>query len=157
MQYIYNILISEIIKSNEDENEDERINKILNHIIEYSELHDYKTCIEWIKEGMEKELKMNVKEHIGYIKYGFVLSIYCLYHKMDYEKSMKFVLKLGGDSDTNCCIVGGIIGCYYKIDNIPEKWIEKVLNSPFDKSYLNFGEKYYPSEVIKCLSKLKIE
>lgn len=152
---IYNICISEIIKSSEF-NDDERINRIITHLIDYCKLNNYNTCLEWIEEGMKNELTINPVEHCGFLKYGFVMSIYCLNQKMDYENSMKFVLKYGGDTDTNCCIVGGIIGCFYNIDNIPEKWIEKVLNSPNNESYLNRGEKYYPSEVIKHLSHLKI-
>ena len=36
-------------------------------------------------------------------------------------------MKLAGDSDTNCCIVGGMIGAYVGIDNIDQTKIRKVL------------------------------
>ena len=35
---------------------------------------------------------------------------------------------LGGDTDTNGAIVGGLIGALVGIHNIPEKMIEKILS-----------------------------
>jgi ADP-ribosylglycohydrolase len=33
---------------------------------------------------------------------------------------MKDLLKKGGDTDTNCCITGGLLGAYYGFDKLPE-------------------------------------
>ena len=36
---------------------------------------------------------------------------------------------LGGDTDTNCAIVGGMIGAYVGIDNIDTAKLRKVLDN----------------------------
>ena len=33
---------------------------------------------------------------------------------------------MGGDTDTNACIVGGILGALVSIRNIPEKMVKKL-------------------------------
>lgn len=37
------------------------------------------------------------------------------------------VIKLGGDTDTNACIVGGLAGLFYGKNSIPERWSIKLL------------------------------
>ena len=40
---------------------------------------------------------------------------------------MKQTVKLAGDSDTNCAIVGGVIGAYAGINNIDQNKVKLVL------------------------------
>ena len=62
---------------------------------------------------------------MGEAKHGFILAMYCLMRsniKSDeeiYDWAMCQSVRLGGDSDTNCAIVGGIVGAYAGLDNIP--------------------------------------
>ena len=42
---------------------------------------------------------------------------------------------LAGDTDTNCAIVGGLVGSYCGIANIPKDKVRKVLESDHKKSY----------------------
>ena len=37
------------------------------------------------------------------------------------------VIKLGGDIDTNACVVGGLSGLFYGKNSIPERWSSKLL------------------------------
>jgi len=46
---------------------------------------------------------------------------------------MNDVLLLGGDTDTNACIVAGVIGTAQGLSNIDEAWITKVC--VFDKTH----------------------
>ena len=70
---------------------------------------------------------------MGAAKHGFLLSMYCLMRtpvKADdevYEWAMRQTTCLGGDSDTNCAIVGGIVGAYAGVDMIHESMLKKVL------------------------------
>ena len=46
----------------------------------------------------------------------------------DYESAIAETLEGGGDTDTNACIVGGLIGAAVGVDEIPQKIRDAVLN-----------------------------
>ena len=46
---------------------------------------------------------------------------------------MKQTVMLAGDADTNCAIVGGLIGAYYGITQMPKEKIKKVLECDVSK------------------------
>lgn len=43
-----------------------------------------------------------------------------------YMAKIKEVISVGGDTDTNACIIGSIIGVYIGVDNLPKEWINKT-------------------------------
>ena len=43
-----------------------------------------------------------------------------------YVDAIREVVSMGGDTDTNGCIVGGILGALVSINNIPEKMLKKL-------------------------------
>ena len=45
-----------------------------------------------------------------------------------YHYSLKETIRLGGDTDTNACIVGGLIGSAVGIKNIPKDMVNKLLS-----------------------------
>jgi len=61
---------------------------------------------------------------MGFVKHSFILSFYYLLLADQYGKgtfycdSIKEVLSLAGDSDTNCAIVGAMIGAYTGIKKV---------------------------------------
>jgi ADP-ribosylglycohydrolase len=63
------------------------------------------------------------KKDMGYYLHAFLLTIYYLLNYDKYEKKtgytdiMDQICDLGGDTDTNCCIVGGIIGPIFGMSN----------------------------------------
>jgi ADP-ribosyl-[dinitrogen reductase] hydrolase len=61
----------------------------------------------------------------GHVRWGFVLAMYFLRHPdISYEEAIKRTLMLGGDTDTNAAIVGGLLGAYKPI---PEYMLQPVL------------------------------
>ena len=76
---------------------------------------------------------------MGYVKHGFILAMYSLIRAQDkplaeiYDFSMYQTTMLAGDSDTNCAIVGGIIGAFAGIDNIDTEKTKKVLECEVEK------------------------
>ena len=42
---------------------------------------------------------------------------------------MEFAIARGGDTDTNGCIVGALIGARFGVDHIPKDWIATVSNA----------------------------
>ena len=73
------------------------------------------------------------KINMGFVEYAFVLAFYCLMRAKDlpvgelYDFSMRQCVKVQGDTDTNACIVGGLIGACVGLDNIDTKKVKKVL------------------------------
>ncbi|VEP18043.1 ADP-ribosylation/crystallin J1 [Hyella patelloides LEGE 07179] len=66
--------------------------------------------------------------HIGFIKIAFTHAFRHLLLGSDYENAIAETLRGGGDTDTNACIVGGLIGAAVGVDGIPENMRESVLN-----------------------------
>ena len=48
---------------------------------------------------------------------------------------MKEIIQNGGDTDTNACIVGGILGALVGIKQIPEEYVQKALAFDCKNSY----------------------
>jgi ADP-ribosylglycohydrolase len=90
-----------------------------------------KTVEEWFKIGctMKSIDDYNCMKNMGHAKHAFVMVIYFLKNikKYTYEKAIFTVLSIGGDTDTNAKIVGGLFGTYYK-DCIPKYMLDPVLN-----------------------------
>lgn len=72
----------------------------------------------------------------GHVRYGFVMAMHFLRNPaIGYEEAISRVLLKGGDTDTNACIVGGLVACYQPI---PEYMSTPVL--AFDCSGCAKGE-----------------
>lgn len=57
-----------------------------------------------------------------------MLFIYFLNNSKNYEDSIKKILLKGGDTDTNCKIVGNLLGSIHGINKIPKYMIKQILN-----------------------------
>ena len=81
----------------------------------------------------ESAFEIGADKNVGWLRHALIFSFYFLLRSdiedielFDY--SQKWTLAQGGDTDTNCCIVGGMIGAYLGIDCIPKEKLDKVLN-----------------------------
>lgn len=75
------------------------------------------------------------KECMGYFGVALQIALYELQHCESFEKSTTRVLEIGGDTDTNSCIAGVLLGAHLGVDAIPKDWIDTVLNAPVDRDY----------------------
>ena len=64
----------------------------------------------------------------GFIKVAFTHAFRHLLLGSDYESAIFETLQGGGDTDTNACIVGGLIGAAVGINNIPQTMQNAVIN-----------------------------
>lgn len=91
---------------------------------------------------------------IGFVKIAFTHAFRHLLLGSDYETAIAETLLGGGDTDTNACIVGGLIGAAVGVDRIPEQMRHSVLNCD------TFLGKYprpaflHPRQVDELISKL---
>jgi ADP-ribosylglycohydrolase len=80
----------------------------------------------------------DVSHNIGWVKHAFTLAIYFLRNKTDFPTAIMKTLTLGGDTDTNACIVGGLMGAYWGEAKIPLSMKLPVLE--FDCSKVNIKD-----------------
>lgn len=71
-------------------------------------------CLEvkqWLAESRDDCSQLDCSwRNIGWVKWGFTLAFYHLRLRTDFTEAMRHTLSLGGDTDTNAAIVGGIMG-----------------------------------------------
>jgi len=85
-----------------------------------------------IRANVNKMESFNPHSLMGWNRWAFELAFYFLarYDISDselFDYSQRETLRLGGDSDTNCCIVGGLIGAAVGLSNIDKEKVNKVL------------------------------
>ena len=120
-----------------------------------------KKFVEIIKE-IENNKKIFVYHPMGYYMHGFKLSVYFLYKIMKngekiysdlYYNIMCEICNLGGDTDTNCAIVGTMIGPLIGYHNFPKQLFDTFIHyfptqrtqftSAFMYIYVNYLEEKY--------------
>ena len=80
----------------------------------------------WLDDARRGELIPYVQQ-IGYVRIGFTHAFRHLIAGTDYVPAIRETIAGGGDTDTNACIVGGLIGAACGADSIPAAMREKVL------------------------------
>lgn len=73
----------------------------------------------WLAEATEGRNALAYGPEIGFAKYGFQHAFRQLSLQTPFLDAMRTTLSGGGDTDTNCCIVGGLLGALHGIDGIP--------------------------------------
>ena len=90
------------------------------------EYTSWKEVTSWLQDAT-KNIYVPCKPHIGFVKIALTHAFRHLLLGSDYESAMIETLSGGGDTDTNACIVGGLIGAAVGVDNIPENMRHAVL------------------------------
>ncbi|KAH7385425.1 ADP-ribosylglycohydrolase-domain-containing protein [Phaeosphaeria sp. MPI-PUGE-AT-0046c] len=87
-----------------------------------------------IEEGEQINLELAASEGTtkhnvstsGYVLSSLKLSIAAVLDERSFEDVLVDVVCLGGDSDTNGAIAGGLLGARDGVEKIPERWLEKL-------------------------------
>ena len=61
-----------------------------------------------------------------YVVDSLETAIYSIKYGEDYQSSVLGAINLGGDTDTNGAICGGLAGLYYGFQDIPSDWIDTI-------------------------------
>lgn len=64
----------------------------------------------------------------GFVKHAFSYAFYHLRCGSSFEQALTQTLERGGDTDTNACIVGGLIGALHGVDRIPQGMLGKLMS-----------------------------
>ncbi len=74
---------------------------------------------------------------MGWVKLVLQNALHRLLHAPDSEEGLATTVMAGGDTDTNGCIAGALLGAVHGEDGIPGRWTETVLSCQTDR-----GETY---------------
>jgi ADP-ribosylglycohydrolase len=47
-----------------------------------------------------------------------------------FEESLRSVVSLGGDTDTNAAVTGALLGALHGLGGLPPAWLEKLVDRP---------------------------
>jgi len=78
---------------------------------------------DWLLESTEDVLVVGSD---GYVRWGFIMAFWHLQHSRSFVDAMIDTMSRGGDTDTNCAIVAGLVATKHPV---PEYMIEAVVNS----------------------------
>ena len=62
----------------------------------------------------------------GYVTHTLEASIWCLLKTETYKDAVLKAVRLGGDTDTTACVVGGLAGIAYGWQGIPPDWLDAI-------------------------------
>lgn len=86
----------------------------------------------YLYDTSTRKSQYNIVDKQGFIKHAFVLSFYYLLRsaeqgQQDYYKTIKEIVSLGGDTDTNACIVGGMLGALVGFKQLDQNMVKKLI------------------------------
>jgi ADP-ribosylglycohydrolase/fructose-1,6-bisphosphatase/inositol monophosphatase family enzyme len=67
-------------------------------------------------------------KHIGWVLIALQNAFYHLLNADNLEEGVVETVMSGGDTDTNGCITGALLGAHYGESSIPDQWLETVLS-----------------------------
>jgi len=66
----------------------------------------------------------------GFVLHTVELAFSALANAADFEDGVVTVLSRGGDTDTNACVAGALLGAKFGKSRIPERWLSKLKAAP---------------------------
>jgi len=128
MVAMYNIAIGHLINNPKDNSGAiKKVSEFLENIeIDSDIMQYYLYAVD--EEDLEHKLPPATSK-IGWAMIAFSYSFHYLKLGVSYEEAISRALLLGGDTDTNAAIVGGMMGACHGFEDIPEKWVDKVVNA----------------------------
>lgn len=83
--------------------------------------------LQWLQDA-ENNLNIPCEPQMGFVKIAFTHAFRHLLLGSSYVEAIQETLFGGGDTDTNACIVGGLIGAACGVNSIPEDMKNSVLH-----------------------------
>lgn len=101
--------------------------------IDYSKYYSNDTirAYQRILNGNLSSLKLDEIKSSGYVVDTLEASLWCTLNNDSYENAVIEAVNLGDDTDTIGAITGSVNGLIYGLENIPERWLNKLRNSDY--------------------------
>ena len=87
--------------------------------------------------NMIREMSRDSIKSTGYVIDSLIAALWSFLITDDYEECVLTAVNLGGDTDTIAALAGGLAGLYYGFDNIPEKWVNQLVNKELIDEIVN--------------------
>lgn len=82
---------------------------------------------QWLDDALAERLP-DAQIQMGFVRHGFTRAFFHLHQGSDFAVAISHTLAAGGDTDTNACIVGGLLGAYWGAGHLmQDPSIEKML------------------------------
>ena len=85
----------------------------------YKNLPEYKNELEHFDRLFSSDF-----DNSGYVVAALEAAIWCVLNTESYSECVLKAVNLGNDTDTIGAIAGGLAGCIYGLNGIPESWLE---------------------------------
>jgi ADP-ribosylglycohydrolase len=90
-------------------------------------------ALAWFDDAVAGNLS-NPRELVGFVKHGFMRAVHHVHRQSSFQDALLETLLPGGDTDTNACIVGGLLGALHGIGRMSDTesgkfMVESVLRS----------------------------
>ena len=92
---------------------------------EWAQANANPEVVSWLADA-KANVPVGYAPQIGFVRFGFTHAFRHLLLGSSYADAIHETLLGGGDTDTNACIVGGLIGAAEGADAIPKAWREVV-------------------------------
>lgn len=128
--FIYVVYCLEILKGKEKFEAYGEMQHILSKFLEDKKYNEFEIQLfdRILKNDISTYPEINIHSS-GYVLDSLQASLWCFLNSETYEETVLKAVNLGEDTDTTGAIAGGLAGIYYGIENIPKKWIEKLVRS----------------------------
>ena len=80
----------------------------------------------WLQDAREGRLPAGHPQ-AGFVRIGFTFAFYHLLERTSYKEALRVTLAVGGDTDTNACIVGGLVGALHGYSALPVSMVQTLL------------------------------
>jgi ADP-ribosylglycohydrolase len=78
-------------------------------------------------ESARDEVPADFSEKMGWVRVAFQNAFYQLLHARTLEDGIVDTVMRGGDTDTNGCIAGALLGAVHGASAVPQQWRDQVL------------------------------
>lgn len=119
----------------------------------------------WASENAPREVKSWFSQarsmapipfgpHIGWVGIAFTHSFRHLLAGTGFREALHVIISGGGDTDTNACIAGGLIGAAAGLDGIPAEMVQAVLTCDTSQGHHPRPDFLHPRNVPPLVEKL---
>lgn len=108
----------------------------------------------WLEDAVDRDVVVPFSPQDGFVKIAFSHAFRHLARGTAYEEALRVTLLGGGDTDTNACIVGGLLGAKVGIGAVPGPMREAVLGCDTRRGRNPRPDDLHPRDVPSLVARL---